>query len=128
MVFYTAWVSPFEFGFLRGPRWPLNITDNVVNGFFVIDIVLSFFVAHLDKSSYILIDEPKRIALRYLRTGFLFDVISSMPYELIHKIFLHNVDAYGYFTMLRLWRIRRVSAMFERCSFVLIWANCIPFS
>ncbi|XP_042039462.1 potassium channel AKT1-like [Salvia splendens] len=113
LVFYTAWVSPFEFGFLSGPTWPLNITDNVVNSFFLVDIVMSFFVAYLDKSTYNLVIDHKQIALKYAKTGLLFDVISSMPYELIHKI-MHNVNAYGYFNMLRLWRIRRVSSMFER--------------
>lgn len=114
LVVYTAWVSPFEFGFLMRPEGPLAITDNVVNGFFMIDIVLSFFVAYLDKNTYLLVDEPKRIALRYARTGLLFDVISSIPYELIRKLLPHDAHGYGYFTMLRLWRIRRVSAMFER--------------
>lgn len=114
LVVYTAWVSPFEFGFLMKPEGPLAITDNVVNGFFLIDIVLSFFVAYLDKNTYLLVDEPKRIALRYARTGLLFDVISSIPYEFIRKLLPHNAHGYGYFTMLRLWRIRRVSAMFER--------------
>ncbi|KAL1552490.1 potassium channel AKT1-like [Salvia divinorum] len=113
LVFYTAWVSPFEFGFLSGPTWPLNITDNVVNSFFIVDIVLSFFVAYLEKSTYILVNDRKKIALKYAKTGLLFDVISSMPYELIQKI-MYKVNAYGYFNMLRLWRIRRVSSMFER--------------
>ncbi|KAI3468309.1 hypothetical protein Pfo_024972 [Paulownia fortunei] len=114
LVFYTAWVSPFEFGFLRRPKGPLSITDNVVNGFFAIDIVLSFFVAYLDKSTYLLIDTPKLIALRYARTGLVFDVISTIPSELARKVLPSNIESYGYFSMLRLWRIRRVSAMFQR--------------
>ncbi|KAL8537050.1 hypothetical protein ACS0TY_012291 [Phlomoides rotata] len=114
LVFYTAWVSPFEFGFLRGPKGPLDITDNVVNGFFAIDIVLSFFVAYLDKSTYLLIDQPKKIALRYARRGLVFDVVSTMPYGLIRKIVPSKFVGYGYVSMLRLWRIRRVSSMFER--------------
>ncbi|KAK4435797.1 Potassium channel AKT1 [Sesamum alatum] len=114
LVFYTAWVSPFEFGFLRRPRGPLTITDNVVNGFFAIDIVLAFFVAYLDKSTYLLVDDRKLIALRYAKTGLVFDVISTVPSELARKILPSNMEAYGYFSMLRLWRIRRVSAMFKR--------------
>lgn len=114
LVFYTAWVCPFEFGFLMGPEGPLAITDTVVNGFFLIDIVVSFFVAYLDKSTYLLVDEPKSIALRYARRGLVFDVISSVPYEFLQKLLPQDAHAYGYLTMLRLWRIRRVSAMFER--------------
>ncbi|KAL6533861.1 hypothetical protein OROHE_013694 [Orobanche hederae] len=114
LVFYTAWVSPFEFGFLKGPKGPLAITDNIVNGFFAIDIVLTFFVAYLEKSTYLLIDSPKMIALRYARRGLVFDVISTIPSELVRRILPSNIESYGYFSMLRLWRLRRVSTMFER--------------
>ncbi|KAI3454037.1 hypothetical protein Pfo_010700 [Paulownia fortunei] len=114
LVFYTAWVSPFEFGFNMGPDGPLVIADNVVNGFFAIDIVLTFFVAYLDKVTYLLVDNPKLIALRYARTWLIFDVISTIPSELARKILPSNIESYGYLSMLRLWRLRRVSAMFQR--------------
>ncbi|CAA0838553.1 Potassium channel AKT1 [Striga hermonthica] len=114
LVFYTAWVSPFEFGFLRGPKGPLPITDNVVNGFFAIDIVLTFFVAYLEKSTYLLIDSHKMIASRYAKRGLTFDIISTIPYELVHRILPSNVESYGYFSILRLWRLRRVSTFFAR--------------
>ncbi|GJW62024.1 potassium channel AKT1-like protein [Tanacetum coccineum] len=64
-VCYTAWVSPFEFGFLTKPRQPLSIIDNVVNGFYGIAIVLTFFLAYLDRSTYLLVDNRKKIAWRY---------------------------------------------------------------
>ncbi|KAL0330250.1 UNVERIFIED_CONTAM: Potassium channel AKT1 [Sesamum radiatum] len=114
LVFYTAWVSPIEFGFLRGPKGPLTITDNIVNGFFAIDIVLTFFVAFLDKSTYLLVDDRKLIALRYAKRGLVLDVISTVPSELARKLLPAHLEAYGYFSMLRLWRIKRVSAMFQR--------------
>lgn len=114
LVFYTAWVSPFEFGFLNKPTAPLAITDNVVNGFFAIDIILTFFVAYLDKATYLLVDEPKLIAWRYTKTWLAFDVISTIPYELAKSILPSPVNEYGFFNMLRLWRLRRVSAMFAR--------------
>lgn len=111
---YTAWVSPFEFGFLKKPQSPLSVTDNVVNGFFAVDIVLTFFVAYLDKTTYLLVDEPKRIALKYSRTWLIFDVISTIPSELAQKISPSPLRSYGLFNMLRLWRLRRVSALFSR--------------
>ncbi|KAH6774261.1 K+ transporter 1 [Perilla frutescens var. frutescens] len=111
LVFYTAWVSPFEFGFNIGHHGPLAITDNVVNGFFAIDIILTFFVAYLDKTTYLLVDDHKLIALRYAKTWLIFDVISTIPSELARKVL---PKSYGYVSMLRLWRLRRVSAMFQR--------------
>ncbi|XP_010325113.1 potassium channel AKT1-like [Solanum lycopersicum] len=114
LVFYTAWASPFQFGFLDRPRGIIPILDNIANSFFAIDIVLTFFVAYLDKSACSMIDDPKRIALRYTKSGFLFDVISTIPSELMRKSMPYFLQSYEYFSILRLWRLRRVSAMFAR--------------
>lgn len=114
LVFYTAWVCPFEFGFLDKVKGPLAITDNVVNGLFGIDVILTFFVAYLDKTSYLLIDTPKLIALRYAKTWLAFDIISTIPSEVAQQVLPHALANYGFFNTLRLWRLRRVSAMFAR--------------
>lgn len=114
LVFYTAWVSPFEFGFLERPYRSLAITDNVVNAFFAVDIVMTFFVAYLDKASYLVVDDRKKIALRYISTWFFLDVISTIPYEVVRSILPQNIQPYGVFNMLRLWRLRRVGSMFAR--------------
>ncbi|KAK4265136.1 hypothetical protein QN277_026225 [Acacia crassicarpa] len=129
LVIYTAWVSPFEFGFLKEPVRPLSIADNVVNGFFAIDIVLTFFVAYLDKASYLLVDSHRRIAWKYTSSWLIFDVISTIPSELIHKISPSPLKSYGFFNMLRLWRLRRVSALFSRMekdkSYNYFWVRCV---
>ncbi|VFQ78742.1 unnamed protein product [Cuscuta campestris] len=113
LVIYTAWASPFEFGFLRKPGGPLSILDNIVNGFFAIDIVLTFFVAYLDRATYLLVDDRKRIAWKYASTWLAFDVISTIPSEVARKI-MPKPLSYGLFNMLRLWRLRRVGAWFAR--------------
>lgn len=114
LVIYTAWVSPFEFGFLRKPQGPLSITDNVVNGFFAVDIIITFFVAYLDKATYLLVDDPKKIAWKYASSWLALDIISTIPSELAQKISPSPLRSYGLFNMLRLWRLRRVSALFSR--------------
>ncbi|KAA8525369.1 hypothetical protein F0562_007213 [Nyssa sinensis] len=128
LVFYTAWVSPFEFGFLDKPSVPLSITDNVVNGLFAIDIFVTFFVAYLDKVTYLLIDDPMLIAWRYSKTWLFFDMISIIPSELARSVLPTPLQEYGYFNMLRLWRLRRASAMFARLekdrNFSYFWIRC----
>lgn len=64
LVIYSAWICPFEFAFLTYKEVTLFILDNIVNGFFAIDIVLTFFVAYLDNHSYLLVDSRKKIAIR----------------------------------------------------------------
>ncbi|XP_065626457.1 potassium channel AKT1 isoform X2 [Quercus suber] len=128
LVIYTAWVSPFEFGFLRKPQGPLAIVDNVVNGFFALDIILTFFVAYLDKLTYLLVDNPKKIAWKYAKSWLAFDVISTVPSELARKISPSAFGSYGLFNMLRLWRLRRVSALFSRLekdrNYNYFWVRC----
>ncbi|XP_057968813.1 potassium channel AKT1 [Malania oleifera] len=128
LVFYTAWVSPFEFGFLRKPEGQLSIADNIVNAFFAVDIILTFFVAYLDKATYLLVDNHKKIAWKYASTWLAFDVISTIPSELARKISPAPFQQYGLFNMLRLWRLRRVSALFARLEkdrkFNYFWVRC----
>lgn len=64
MVLYSAWICPFEFAFLRYLPSTIFLVDNIVNSFFAIDIVLTFFVAFVDHKSYVLVDDRKTIALR----------------------------------------------------------------
>ncbi|KAF1895112.1 hypothetical protein Lal_00022609 [Lupinus albus] len=64
LVIYSAWICPFEFAFLPYKPNALFIIDNIVNGFFAIDIMLTFFVAYLDSHSYLFVDDPKRISIR----------------------------------------------------------------
>eukprot|EP01018_Ginkgo_biloba_P026205 Gb_11173 [translate_table: standard] len=117
LVLYSAWVSPFEFAFVKVTESPLFIVDNMVNGFFAIDIVITFFVAYLDKTTYLFVDNPKKIALRYVSRWFIFDLASTIPFQLFYLIFTGKRGtslAFGFLNMLRLWRLRRVSALFAR--------------
>ncbi|XP_078149521.1 potassium channel AKT1-like [Carex rostrata] len=129
LVVYTAWVSPFEFGFLHLATGALAITDNVVNFFFAIDIILTFFVAYLNRTTYVLVDNRKDIAFKYLKSWFLLDVISTIPSELVRKILPRKLKNYSFFSLLRLWRLRRVSALFAKLEknrdYSYFWVRCV---
>uniref|UniRef100_A0A7C9D0L2 Ion transport domain-containing protein n=1 Tax=Opuntia streptacantha TaxID=393608 RepID=A0A7C9D0L2_OPUST len=64
LVVYSAWICPFEFAFLTYKQDALFIVDHIVNGFFAVDIILTFFVAYVDRRTYLLIDDHKKIAIR----------------------------------------------------------------
>lgn len=65
LVIYSAWSSPFELAFKKVATGSLLYVDLVVDFFFVVDIFLTFFVAYLDKSTYLLVDDHQKIATRY---------------------------------------------------------------
>ncbi|XP_054803575.1 potassium channel KAT1-like [Prosopis cineraria] len=130
LVIYSAWICPFEFAFLPYKQDALFIIDNTVNGFFAIDIVLTFFVAYLDSHSYLLVDDHKKIAARYLSSWFIFDVCSTAPFQSISLLFTKHSGELGFklLNMLRLWRLRRVSFLFARLEkdirFNYFWTRC----
>ncbi|XP_010434553.1 PREDICTED: potassium channel KAT2 [Camelina sativa] len=127
LVIYSAWICPFEFAFITYKKDALFI---IVNGFFAIDIILTFFVAYLDSHSYLLVDNPKKIAIRYLSTWFAFDVCSTAPFQSLSLLFNYNGSEIGFrvLSMLRLWRLRRVSSLFARLEkdirFNYFWTRC----
>ncbi|XP_076897406.1 potassium channel KAT3-like [Bidens hawaiensis] len=129
LVIYSAWISPFDFAFLDN-EGGLRIFDNIVNGFFAIDIILTFFVAYLETQSYVLIDDHKKIAVRYLSTWFIFDVSSTVPFRSLSLLCKDKKSDIGFqiLSMLRLWRLRRVSSLFARLEkdirFSYFWIRC----
>lgn len=64
LVVYSAWASPFELAFRELLVGSLLPVDLLVDAFFAVDIILTFFVAYLDTSTYLLVDDHKKIALR----------------------------------------------------------------
>lgn len=118
LVVYSAWASPFELAFRKVATGPLLYVDLIVDGFFALDIILTFFVAYLDKSTYLLVDDHTKIAIRYVTTiYFPLDVASTMPFQVVYRIFtgkMRDGDIFGFLNLLRLWRLRRVSELFTR--------------
>ncbi|CAL4978542.1 unnamed protein product [Urochloa decumbens] len=131
LVVYSAWIYPFELAFLRHLSWELFLVEIIVDSFFAIDIILTFFISYLDQKSYLLVDNPKRIAARYISSWFTFDVCSTIPYQPFGLLFKKHSDglAYRMLNMLRLWRLRRLSALFARLEKDIrldyYWIRCI---
>ena len=64
LVVYSAWISPFELAF--APELPKHFqtADFCVDAFFLLDIILTFFVAYLDRTTYVLVYKMPKIAAR----------------------------------------------------------------
>eukprot|EP01018_Ginkgo_biloba_P031336 Gb_18871 [translate_table: standard] len=132
LVGYSACVCPFELGFIDTPKGGLLIADIIVDTFFSIDVILTFFVACVDAKAHMLIDNPKQIAIRYMSTWFIIDVTSAIPFEALSVIVRGNLAgssiSYRLLNMLRLWRLRRVKVLFTRLEkdirFSYFWIRC----
>ncbi|XP_061337183.1 potassium channel AKT2/3 isoform X2 [Gastrolobium bilobum] len=132
LVAYSAWVYPFEVAFMHSsPNRKIYIGDNVVDLFFAVDIVLTFFVAYIDRTTHLLVRDSKKIVVRYLSTWFVMDVASTIPYEAIGYLITGKQKVglpYFLLGLLRFWRLRRVKQYFTRLEkdirFSYFWVRC----
>ena len=53
----------------------------IIDGFFLIDIILTFFTSVTDESDFKEITDKRSIAKIYLRKWFIIDVVSIMPVD-----------------------------------------------
>ncbi|CAL9087639.1 unnamed protein product [Musa textilis] len=118
LVFYSAWASPLELAFPQVSSGSLLVVDLVVDVFFGVDIVVSFSVAYFNSSTYLLVDDRRKIAKRYLtRPWFVMDVASTIPFHIMYRIITgkrNGGSVFGVVNLLRLWRLRRASKLFAR--------------
>ena len=70
LVAYSAWVHRFELAFMQtSPKYrKIYIVDTVVDLFFAVDIVLTFFLAYIDRATHLLVQDAKKIVVRYGKT------------------------------------------------------------
>ncbi|XP_039054035.1 potassium channel SKOR-like [Hibiscus syriacus] len=87
---YSSFFTPLEFGFFRGLPENLFILDIVGQVAFLLDIILHFFLAYRDSQTYRMVCKPTSIAIRYLKSNFLIDLLGCMPWDMIYKVLLSS--------------------------------------
>lgn len=81
LVAYSAWVYPFEVAFMKSYlKRELFIADNIVNVFFAIDIIITFFLAYFDSRTQLLVSDFRKIAIRLA-----FHFFCSSTYYYVNK-------------------------------------------
>ncbi|KAL1308253.1 hypothetical protein HN51_050188 [Arachis hypogaea] len=109
---YSSFFTPMEFGFFRGLPENLFILDIIGQLAFLVDIVLQFFLAYRDSQTYRMVYKRTPIALRYLKTDFIFDFLGCMPWDIIFKV-CGNREEVRYLLWIRLYRVRKVTEFFH---------------
>ncbi|WCJ25172.1 Potassium channel SKOR [Euphorbia peplus] len=110
---YSSFFTPMEFGFFRGLPENLFILDIVGQIAFLLDIILQFFIAYRDSQTYRMIYKRSPIALRYLKTHFIFDLLACLPWDMIYKASGRN-EVVRYLLWTRLSRVRKVICFFRK--------------
>ncbi|XP_020599433.1 potassium channel KOR1-like [Phalaenopsis equestris] len=110
---YSNFSTPLEFGFFRGLPRNLLFLNLAAQFFFLADIIVQFLVAYRDPHTYRMVYSPNSIALRYLRSGFILDFLSCLPWDLIYKICGRREEV-RYIIWIRLCRLRKESEFFQK--------------
>ncbi|KAK8641622.1 hypothetical protein V6N13_011012 [Hibiscus sabdariffa] len=110
---YSSFFTPLEFGFFRGLPENLFILDIAGQIAFLVDIVLRFFLAYRDPQTYRMVYKPTSIAIRYLKSNFIIDLLGCMPWDLIYKA-CGRKEEVRYLLWIRLYRVRKVTDYFRK--------------
>ncbi|KAF7831133.1 potassium channel SKOR [Senna tora] len=110
---YSSFFTSMEFGFFRGLPEDLFILDIIGQLAFLVDIVLQFFVAYRDSQTYRMVYKITPIALRYIKSSFVFDLLGCMPWDLIYKACGRREEV-RYLLWIRLYRVRKVRDFFQK--------------
>ncbi|KAK3020686.1 hypothetical protein RJ639_045592 [Escallonia herrerae] len=109
---YSSFFTPMEFGFFRGLPKNLLFLDIAGQIAFLFDIALQFFVAYRDSQTYNMVYKHTPIALRYLKSHFILDLLSCMPWDIIYKA-CGDKEELRFFLWIRLTRVRKVFDFFQ---------------
>ncbi|KAM9310910.1 potassium/sodium hyperpolarization-activated cyclic nucleotide-gated channel 4 [Gastrophryne carolinensis] len=107
-------IIPVGITFFKEENTPAWIVFNVVSDtFFLVDLVLNFRTGIVVEDNTEIILEPQRIKIRYLKSWFLVDFISSIPVDYIFLIVETRIDSEVYKTAraLRIVRFTKVLSL-----------------
>lgn len=79
IVIFSCIVVPYRLVTVSGDddtEW--EIINNIVDSFFVMDMILNFNTAYFNED-FVLIDDRKEICKHYIKTWFLLDLLAIVP-------------------------------------------------
>ncbi|XP_027169088.1 potassium channel SKOR-like isoform X2 [Coffea eugenioides] len=110
---YSSFFTPLEFAFFRGLPENLFLLDIAGQFAFLIDIVVRFFVAYRQPHSHCMVYSHSRIAIRYLKSQFMLDLLGCFPWDYIYKA-SGRKEPVRYLLWIRLSRALRVTDFFKK--------------
>ncbi|MFQ6638916.1 hypothetical protein Gotur_015786 [Gossypium turneri] len=110
----------------RGLPENLFVLDIAGQIAFLLDIILHFFLAYRDPQTYRMVYKRTSIAIRYLKSSFLIDLLGCMPWDIIYKVLLSSSthasfpqasgrkEEVRYLLWIRLYRVHKVTDFFRK--------------
>lgn len=106
LLLYTATIMPLSMAFFESDSADVWFDiDLVLDCLFFFDIVITFNSAYYDNCG-VLISNRRQIMYKYLKSWFLFDILSCIPFNLISGAEGHNFNS-----LIRLARLPRLAKL-----------------
>lgn len=90
MIIITSLTTPFMFGYDIADENGWLIINIIVEFVFIVDIIIRFFVTYKDEENQVTVYDKKLIAIHYLKSSFIFDLISIIPLDFILQSAVKN--------------------------------------
>ncbi|XP_074653095.1 voltage-gated delayed rectifier potassium channel KCNH1-like [Tubulanus polymorphus] len=147
LTFYTAVMVPFNVAFENKSMddVPLLVVDSIVDVVFFIDIILNFHTTFVGPAGEV-VSDPKIIRMNYLKSWFVVDLLSCLPYDVFNAFQHLNEHISSLFSALKVVRLLRLGRVVRKldhyleygaavlvlliCLFCLIahWLACVWYS
>ncbi|XP_012227361.1 potassium voltage-gated channel protein eag isoform X1 [Linepithema humile] len=115
LTFYTAIMVPYNVAFKNKTSEDVSllVVDSIVDVIFFIDIVLNFHTTFVGPGGEV-VSDPKVIRMNYLKSWFIIDLLSCLPYD-VFNAFDHDEDGIGsLFSALKVVRLLRLGRVVRK--------------
>ncbi|XP_054758393.2 potassium voltage-gated channel subfamily H member 1-like [Lytechinus pictus] len=117
LTFYTAVAVPFNVTFTYSTNneyITLVVIDGIVDIVFFIDVILNFHTTFVGPAGEV-VSEPKIIRMNYLKSWFIIDLLSCLPYDVINAFQnSSNNKISGIFSALKVARLLRLGRVVRK--------------
>jgi hypothetical protein len=104
ILLFLSLLSPYRMAFVEEEEAVWTVVQNIADIMFAVDIFVSFNTAFYDEG-YLIVDNRKEIALEYLRSWFIIDMLAVIPFEFLFKKLTNFGEYNGIFKLLRISRM-----------------------
>ena len=107
---FVSIIVPYRLAFITTEEETKSwaIVNWIIDFSFLIDMILTFFFAFEDEEKCITVEDHKTIAIRYLKSWFIFDLLSIFPFDVIMKATAKSPKFSSVNTLIRISRIGKV--------------------
>ena len=122
-IMYTCGILPLRVAFGDNEFGFFSMMDLLIDCGFMVDIYINFNTGYDDGG--LIIMDPTFVRQKYMKTWFLFDLVSSFPFDLLLLFSSTSNDNYLYFRLPKLLRIFRLPRLFR---YLKRWQDVLPIN